>query len=73
MRLFDGEWVNEWQRPPFKNAADIIAAYIDVCVRKGEVIGKGTMVDDVSRGDDPQLFSLTGLHNTVFILIKKRN
>jgi hypothetical protein len=48
--LFDGEGVNERQRPPFKDVADIIPAYIDECVGKGEAIGKGTVVDDIPRG-----------------------
>jgi hypothetical protein len=73
MRLFDGEWVNEWQRPPFKNSADIITAYIDECVGKGETIGKGTVVDDIPRGNDPQLLSLTDLQDAVFILVNKGN
>ena len=71
MMLFDGEGVNEWQWPPFKDTADIIAAYIDVCVGKRKVIGKGAVVDDFPGGDDPQLLRLPNLHSAVFVLVNK--
>ena len=50
VRVFDGKGVDEWQWPPFKDAADIISAYIDVCVGKRKVIGEGAVVDDCSGG-----------------------
>lgn len=70
-RLFDGEGVDEWQWPPFKDVADLIAAYIDVRVGKGKVIGKGAVADDFPGRNDPQLLSLTDLHSAVFILVNE--
>ena len=69
--LFDSEGMVEGQRPPFQNAADILAAHIDVGIGKGEVIGKSAMVDDISRRNDPQLLGLSHPHNAVFVLVKE--
>jgi hypothetical protein len=69
--LFDGEGVDQRQRPPLQYPGDIVTAHIEEGVGKRQVFCQSAVVDDIPGRDDSQLLSLAKLRISELILIKE--